>query len=72
MFGFNAWAAKQHLVSHLIVSVGSWLLEPGNPVMAYVPVVTQPELIQEIKNEVAARQKVLSEAGQAAPAKTGT
>jgi hypothetical protein len=62
MFGLDKWAQQAHLVSHLIVAAGSWLLEEGNPVFAKIPVAVQPELKAEIQSEVASRQKILAAA----------
>jgi hypothetical protein len=59
MFGLDAWLAKKHLVSHLIVAFGKWVSEPGNPLLAHVPAAIQPELLAEIASEVAARQKMI-------------
>lgn len=64
MFGFDAWAKKAHLVSHLIVAASKWLLEPSNPVMTHIPGAVQPELKSFLSSEMASRQAVLDEAAK--------
>lgn len=59
MFGLNAWLAKQHLVSHLIVAAGKWLLEKNNPIMSHVSPEYQSELESELQTVVDEREKVL-------------
>lgn len=69
MFGLDALASKGHLVSRLILAGANWLIEPGNPVFSKIPAAVQPEVLAELKSEIASREAILStaEAKKAVP-----
>ena len=60
MFGLDSLFAKAHLVSHLKLAATKWLLEPANPVMAYVPAAIKTEVLSELNKIESDAQKAVS------------